>query len=148
MQADLSLEANNLWRFNKNFSHDRVISLPTPLYPWVSRDILMQSFEEGIHISDYMEIDNDVARRAAVAEAGSHGMLNMMLVHNLIHSDLHPGNILVRWQLPDGPLVSVAAALMQWLSQKPPQEVHACPQRPHGKQAPDFPYLFRQKDAL
>jgi ABC1 atypical kinase-like domain len=50
-QVDLRLEARNLWRFNQNFSRDRLVSLPMPLYPWVSQDILMQSFEEGMHIS-------------------------------------------------------------------------------------------------
>ena len=51
LQVDLRLEAHNLWRFNQNFSRDRLVSLPMPLYPWVSQDILVQSFEEGMHIS-------------------------------------------------------------------------------------------------
>lgn len=33
---------------------------------------------------------------------GSGTMLQMMLVDNLIHSDLHPGNILVRLDPPNG----------------------------------------------
>ena len=123
MQVDLSLEGNTLWRFNKNFAHDPDVTLPVPLYPWVSQDVLMQTFEEGMHISTYMDLDQDAARRAAVADVGSHCMLNMMLVHNLIHSDLHPGNILVRWQLPDGWLINSAAKALQWLSARPPEKV-------------------------
>ena len=56
----------------------------------------MQTFEEGQHINAYMDSDCDVGRRGEVATVGSQAMLSMMLVHNLIHSDLHPGNILVR----------------------------------------------------
>lgn len=123
LQVDLSLEGNTLWRFNKNFAHDPDVTLPVPLYPWVSQDVLMQTFEEGMHISTYMDLDQDAARRAAVADVGSHCMLNMMLVHNLIHSDLHPGNILVRWQLPDGWLINSAAKALQWLSARPPEKV-------------------------
>lgn len=122
-QVDLSLEANHLWRFNENFARDRCVTLPAPLFPWVSPDVLMETFEEGMHISTYMDADSDPARRGAVADAGSHCMLSMLLQHNFIHSDLHPGNILLRWQLPDGPLVAAAAAAMSWWSQRPAEEV-------------------------
>jgi predicted unusual protein kinase regulating ubiquinone biosynthesis (AarF/ABC1/UbiB family) len=73
----------------------------------------MQTFEEGMHISTFMEVDQDEDRRAAVADVGSNCMLDMMLVHNLIHSDLHPGNILVRWCLPDCWLMSTAVKVLQ-----------------------------------
>lgn len=115
MQVDLLLEAKTLWQFGKNFSRDKDVTLPVPLYPWVSQDVLMQTFEEGMHISTYMQLDEDADRRAAVADVGSNCMLDMMLVHNLIHSDLHPGNILVRWCLPDGWLISAAAKIVQYL---------------------------------
>jgi aarF domain-containing kinase len=38
-----------------------------------------------------------------LAKLGSQTMLQMMLVDNLIHSDLHPGNILVAVEPPRGP---------------------------------------------
>jgi ABC1 atypical kinase-like domain len=125
VQVDLSLEANHLWRFNENFARDRCVTLPAPLFPWVSPDVLMETFEEGMHISAYMEADTDETRRASVADAGSHCLLSMLLRHNFIHSDLHPGNILLRWQLPDGPLVAAAAAMMRWLSDRPAEQARA-----------------------
>lgn len=103
-----------MWLFGKKFSRDKDVTLPAPLYPWCSQDVLMQTFEEGMHISTFMEVDQDVDRRAAVADVGSNCMLDMMLVHNLIHSDLHPGNILVRWCLPDGWLIGTATKILQF----------------------------------
>ena len=58
-QVDLALEANTLWRFNEKFARDALVSLPMPLYPWVSKDVLVESFEEGMHISEYMAADSD-----------------------------------------------------------------------------------------
>lgn len=49
-QVDLSREASNLQRFNTNFRRARGVSFPMPLYPLVSPDILVESFEDGKHI--------------------------------------------------------------------------------------------------
>ncbi len=43
-----------------------------------------------------------VSAPCRLSELGSGTMLQMMLVDNLIHSDLHPGNILVRLDPPGG----------------------------------------------
>ncbi len=140
---------------------------PVPLYPLISADVLVESFEEGDHITSYIESINNpynhrwghVWSRAVeraedhshksvparsilplpnpalarihthtpshitltcihtlthshsislahtllrLSELGSGTMLQMMLVDNLIHSDLHPGNILVRLNAPTG----------------------------------------------
>jgi predicted unusual protein kinase regulating ubiquinone biosynthesis (AarF/ABC1/UbiB family) len=49
-QVDLSREAANLQRFNINFRRARGVSFPLPLYPLVSPDVLVESFEHGKHI--------------------------------------------------------------------------------------------------
>jgi len=49
-QVDLSREAANLERFNTNFRRTRSVSFPEPLYPLVSPDVLVESFEAGRHI--------------------------------------------------------------------------------------------------
>ncbi|WIA28428.1 hypothetical protein OEZ86_010973 [Tetradesmus obliquus] len=94
-QVDLSREAANLQRFNQNFKRARAVSFPLPLYPLVSPDVLVESYEVGRHISHYIAAkEGSHPYRVRLAELGSGTMLQMMLVDNLIHSDLHPGNIL------------------------------------------------------
>jgi aarF domain-containing kinase len=46
-QVDFFREARNLARFNRNFRRARAVSFPTPLYPLVAPDVLVESFESG-----------------------------------------------------------------------------------------------------
>jgi aarF domain-containing kinase len=51
----------------------------------------VETFETGEHITKYVEMGPGAPHNADLAELGSGAMLQMMLVDNLIHSDLHPG---------------------------------------------------------
>lgn len=46
-----------------------------------------------------------------LATLGHSVMLKMMLHDNFIHSDLHPGNIMVRLETPSNPLLQAASKL-------------------------------------
>jgi hypothetical protein len=65
--VDLSREAANLWRFNYNFRHTRAVEFPEPLFPLVSADVLVESFEAGDHIARYLAEDGGLLRLAAAA---------------------------------------------------------------------------------
>ncbi|KAK9836261.1 hypothetical protein WJX81_000321 [Elliptochloris bilobata] len=115
-QVDLAREARHLWQFNYNFRHSRYVTFPYPVYPLVSDEVLVETFEEGEGISRYVEAGPKSAFNSRLAQLGSQTMLQMMLVDNLIHSDLHPGNILVALDPPPPPLLAPAAALLQRLA--------------------------------
>eukprot|EP00924_Labyrinthula_sp_SR-Ha-C_P003028 snap_masked-scaffold_58-processed-gene-0.62-mRNA-1 protein AED:1.00 eAED:1.00 QI:0/0/0/0/1/1/2/0/465 len=109
LQLDLHIEAQNLSRFQSNFQNSRLkISFPTPLY--VSKDggVLIETYQEGITLSKLLspseklnEIMNQPQNKnfkKKVARLGLNAFLEMVLVSNFTHSDLHPGNIIVTFK--------------------------------------------------
>ncbi|XP_011631396.1 uncharacterized aarF domain-containing protein kinase 2-like [Pogonomyrmex barbatus] len=93
-QVDMRLEASNLARFSTNFSRRNNIVFPYPYLYLTCRRILVESFHEGLPISNYLEHD-DVVLQRKLAKIGITTILKMIFQDNFIHCDLHPGNILV-----------------------------------------------------
>lgn len=56
-QVDLAREAANLQRFNFNFRNAPSVQFPVPLYPLVSSEVLVETYEEGDHITRYISGD-------------------------------------------------------------------------------------------
>jgi aarF domain-containing kinase len=102
-QMDLRNEADNLMRFNENFKNNPQIEFPKPYVGYVTRDVLIESFEEGVFISEYYEAPTDAKMR--LADIGLSGFLNMLFIDCFFHDDLHPGNILVREENDDFKLI-------------------------------------------
>ncbi|XP_034444999.1 uncharacterized aarF domain-containing protein kinase 2 [Hippoglossus hippoglossus] len=99
-QIDLRCEARNIELFRDNFRDVDYVKFPTPLRPFVTRTILVETFEESEPISNYLssEIPQEVKRR--IARMGVETLLKMIFVDNFVHGDLHPGNILVQSRGP------------------------------------------------
>nr|XP_008169346.1 uncharacterized aarF domain-containing protein kinase 2 isoform X4 [Chrysemys picta bellii] len=95
-QLDLRYEARNLERFQKNFLDVDFVKFPTPLRPFVTRNILVETFEESQPISQYLHVDISSELRKRLAKMGIDMLLKMVFVDNFVHGDLHPGNILVQ----------------------------------------------------
>ncbi|XP_062317043.1 uncharacterized aarF domain-containing protein kinase 2 isoform X2 [Osmerus eperlanus] len=95
-QIDLRFEARNIERFRENFKDVDFVKFPTPLRPFVTRSILVETFEESEPISNYLspEVPSEVKQR--IARMGVDTLLKMVFVDNFVHGDLHPGNILVQ----------------------------------------------------
>jgi predicted unusual protein kinase regulating ubiquinone biosynthesis (AarF/ABC1/UbiB family) len=66
-QLDLSVEASHLSRFGRNFRGWRNVKFPTPIFPLVTQDVLVESFEPGNAINGYVAASAACAARAAMA---------------------------------------------------------------------------------
>uniref|UniRef100_A0A671YY57 AarF domain containing kinase 2 n=1 Tax=Sparus aurata TaxID=8175 RepID=A0A671YY57_SPAAU len=95
-QIDLRFEAKNIERFRENFRNVEYVKFPTPLRPFVTRTILVETFEESEPISNYLSSDIPLDVKQKIARLGVDAILKMVFVDNFVHADLHPGNILVK----------------------------------------------------
>ncbi|KFQ06019.1 putative aarF domain-containing protein kinase 2, partial [Haliaeetus albicilla] len=95
-QIDLRYEARNLERFRQNFLDVDFVKFPTPLWPLVTTDVLVETFEESEPISHYLHAEIATELRQRLAKMGMDMLLKMVFVDNFVHADLHPGNILVQ----------------------------------------------------
>mmetsp|Transcript_17883 Transcript_17883/g.50062 ORF Transcript_17883/g.50062 Transcript_17883/m.50062 type:complete len:419 (+) Transcript_17883:176-1432(+) len=117
-QVDLSYEASNLFRFNFNFRGNRSVCFPVPIYPLVMPDVLVETYEQGEPISKYVASPGLPVNKE-LAAIGCRTFLKMLLVDNYLHSDLHPGNILVRMQQPKATQnLSQAAGWLQGMAER------------------------------
>lgn len=99
-QLDLEREAEHLRRFSANFKSWHGVSFPQPAdAPLVSEEVLVETFEEGTHISRYVDAPGGKYNKK-LADLGMNCYLKMLLRDNFVHADLHPGNILVRLDAP------------------------------------------------
>ncbi|CAD7703840.1 unnamed protein product [Ostreobium quekettii] len=116
-QVDLCIEAANLRCFRYNFRKMSSVKFPEPLFPLVAPNILVETFHEGNSIQEIVNGPRSPAVDCNLAELGSSTFFDMLLVHNLLHADLHPGNILVERGLPDGVFPHILGATSRKLEQ-------------------------------
>jgi aarF domain-containing kinase len=92
-QLDLNAECDNLLRFRFNFEGRGDVVFPAPLPTISTRDVLVETFEEGARVSD---IPHGATSLRPLARTGAQMFLQMIFDDNFVHSDLHAGNLLYR----------------------------------------------------
>ncbi|KAH9835937.1 ABC1 family-domain-containing protein [Rhodofomes roseus] len=99
-QLDLRIEANNLEVFEKNFATRKLpVTFPRPLTKWSTKDVLVEEFQNALPLELFMK-NGGGAYNDLLAEVGLDTFLNMLLLDNFVHSDLHPGNIMIKFTKP------------------------------------------------
>ncbi|KAF8585843.1 ABC1-domain-containing protein [Ramaria rubella] len=99
-QLDLRNEAKNLKKFEENFaSRKAAVTFPRPLEDYSTKDILVEEYENALPLKAFLKHGggpfDDV-----IAESGLDAFLKMLLLDNFVHSDLHPGNIMIKFYKP------------------------------------------------
>lgn len=101
-QLNMQSEAASLRTFTNNFSAKdwkEYIVFPQPLNDILSsseEDVLVESFETGQPMTAYLGSDVDSDTKKELAKLGLQMFMKMVFEDNFMHSDLHPGNMLVR----------------------------------------------------
>ncbi|GLB35914.1 putative ABC1 family protein [Lyophyllum shimeji] len=99
-QLDLRNEAENLLTFERNFSNRKLpVTFPRPLQEWSTRDILVEEYENALPLEAFLR-NGGGPYDDQLATVGLDAFLHMLLLDNFVHSDLHPGNILVKFTKP------------------------------------------------
>jgi len=96
-QLDLRNEAENLDHFERNFASRRVpVTFPRPLKVWSTRDVLVEEYQTALPLEAFLK-NGGGPFDEEIATIGLDAFLNMLLLDNFVHSDLHPGNILIKF---------------------------------------------------
>ncbi|CAE7272480.1 GBA [Symbiodinium pilosum] len=98
-QTDLRTEAQNLRRLKQLLGpNDSSVVIPEVFDGWVSRNVLVMSFEEGEPLSSLLDASDSSLERARL-EAWRilvDSFWAMVFKYRFVHGDLHPGNIFWR----------------------------------------------------
>uniref|UniRef100_A0A4W3IJB4 AarF domain containing kinase 2 n=1 Tax=Callorhinchus milii TaxID=7868 RepID=A0A4W3IJB4_CALMI len=95
-QIDLRYEAENLERFRENFKDVESVRFPMPLRPFVTKRVLVETFEDSEPISQYLKEHEHNGLKQWLARMGVKMLLKMILVDNFVHGDLHLGKLRVQ----------------------------------------------------
>ncbi|KAE9032109.1 hypothetical protein PR003_g9678 [Phytophthora rubi] len=92
-QLNLRVEGENLALFSEHFRNRKGLRFPVPLMDYTTENVLVESFEDGLHFSEVFA-QMEPPRRKAVARVVLEAYLRMVFLDNFAHGDLHPGNLL------------------------------------------------------
>lgn len=96
-QLDLRKEADNLVTFEQNFmNRNAPVTFPRPLQIWSTPDLLVEEYQTAIPLELFLK-NGGGPYDDQLAEFGLSAFLNMLVLDNFVHSDLHPGNIMVKF---------------------------------------------------
>lgn len=84
-QMDLTLEANNLKNFNRDFANDDQINFPKPLNELTTSQVLVETFCGGKPVLEYTKPETPLAERKQLAELGLRMTLQMIFLNDRLH---------------------------------------------------------------
>ncbi|KAF2718862.1 ABC1-domain-containing protein [Polychaeton citri CBS 116435] len=99
LQLDMRIEAANLAIFRKNYRNRTTAWFPYSYTQYTTRQVLVEEFAHGIPLEAFLRNGGGVFQKE-IADEILDTFLNMLLIDNFIHADLHPGNIMVRFYKP------------------------------------------------
>jgi aarF domain-containing kinase len=105
-QAHLNVEAHHLEVLNYNFRNWKHVRFPQPFF--ASSSLILETYEEGRIVTDILDVYDQQARELGdqqgsdiipldmarfIVTSGLSLYLKMLFIDNVMHADLHPGNM-------------------------------------------------------
>ncbi len=95
LETNFIIEANNIRRFQENFSNDPNIKIPAVYSNISGKRVLVMEMLEGIPLSHKNALDQEGIDPESVLKVGLRAYLKMVFSDGLFHGDLHAGNFFV-----------------------------------------------------
>ncbi len=93
-ELDYNIEAKNIDRVYRNFSHDNITRIPKVYWEATTEKVLTMEFIKGLKVSELDKAKIKV-NKARVAENIVNSVFKQVFIDGFFHADPHPGNILV-----------------------------------------------------
>lgn len=117
-ELDLRLEAANASQLKRNFSHSKLLYVPTIYWDYTHEQVLVMERIYGIPVSDLTQLKAAGINIKKLAERGVEIFFTQVFKDCFFHADMHPGNIFVSLQNPEDPqYLCVDFGIMGTLSQ-------------------------------
>ncbi|SCU84707.1 LADA_0D03312g1_1 [Lachancea dasiensis] len=104
LQLDLRIECLNLTRFNGNFENNFQVKFPRGFQKLTTRQVLFEEYIYGFPMEEFLRAKDklkDPSLSKKVSDPFIDAFLQMLILDDFIHADLHPGNVMVRFLKTD-----------------------------------------------
>lgn len=100
LQLDLRIESSNLTRFNKNFENSLQTNFPNGFPEISTRKVLFEEYIHGFPMQSFLNVKDKLQSTELcqkVSDLFIDAFLQMLIMDDFIHADLHPGNVMIRF---------------------------------------------------
>lgn len=94
-ELDLMREAANASQLRRNFKDSDLIYIPEIYWDYVSDNVMVMEYVEGIPVADKATLLAENINLKALAERGVEIFFTQVFRDSFFHADMHPGNIFV-----------------------------------------------------
>jgi ubiquinone biosynthesis protein len=103
-EVDMTVERNNLHRFDANFRNDPTVRVPQTIEEFCTEDVLTMEYIDGVKPTSAEALRAAGLDPPLLAKRGADFVLRQIFEFGVFHSDPHPGNM---FMLPGNVVVAI-----------------------------------------